>query len=149
MASSHLMKLGDFLFSLHTTAYQQLQRSTAYRWKNQERLDCQPGLQYVGPGGDTLTLSGMIYAELQSASLGSSDLKGEQRRLGNSPVAQLNAMRAEASKGIPLNLMDSTGECFHLWVISQVEETQRVFFPDGTPRLVEFRLQLKRYGEDV
>jgi phage protein U len=149
MASSYLMKLGDFRFSLHTAAYEQLQRSSKYRWKSQERVGRLPGQQYLGPGDETITLSGVIYAEFLPASQGNANLKDEQRRSSNSPIAQLNAMRAEAGKGKPLTLVDGTGQSWQQWVINQVEETQRTLFPDGTPRLVEFRLQLNRYGEDV
>lgn len=133
MASSYLMRLGGFRFSLHTAAYQQLHRVTGYRWNSQERVGRLPGQQYLGPGEDTITLSGVIYADFQA----------------NNPIARLNAMRAEAGMGKPLMLVDGTGHIWQRWVIQQIEETQRTLFPDGSPRLVEFRLQLSRYGEDT
>ena len=57
-------------------------------------------------------------------------------------------MRAEAGKGQPLMLVDGQGEVWQQWVITRVEETRRVFFADGTPRKIKFRLDLRRYGED-
>ncbi len=57
-------------------------------------------------------------------------------------------MRQEAEKGTPLLLNDSAGRVWGQWVITRVEETQSVFYADGSPRQVEFRLKLARYGED-
>jgi len=34
-------------------------------------------------------------------------------------------------------------------VIERIEETKTVFFSDGTPRKIEFKLDLRRYGDDA
>ena len=130
MASSYLMALGDYRFSLETAAYQELVRSTEYRWKAQERLQHRPAWQYLGPGREEIALNGTIYPAFRGG------------------LEQLDRMRQEAEKGTPLLLNDSAGRVWGQWVITRVEETQRVFYADGSPRQVEFRLQLARYGED-
>ena len=130
MASSYLMALGDYRFSLETAAYQELTRSTEYRWQSQDRLRHRPAQQYLGPGREEITLNGMIYPSFRGG------------------LGQLDRMRQEAEKGTPLLLNNSAGRVWGQWVITRVEETQSVFYTDGSPRQVEFRLKLARYGED-
>ena len=131
MASSYLMKLGDYTFSIDSAAYQTLSRTTEYRWRSQPRVGRLPAQQFMGPGEETLSLDGVIYPHFKGG------------------LSQLDAMRTEAGKGEPLMLVDGTGHIWQQWVINQVEETHKTLFEDGTPRRVEFRLQLSRYGEDA
>ncbi len=128
---SYMMALGDYRFSLSTAAYQELNRSAEYRWQSQERLQRRPAQQYLGPGREEITLNGTIYPAFRGG------------------LEQLDRMRGEAGKGESLLLVDGTGRVWGQWVITQVEETHRVPSHDGTPRQLEFRLQLARYGEDV
>ena len=131
MASSYLMKLGEYTFSIVSAAYQSLSRTTDYRWQSQPRIGRLPSQQFIGPGEDRLSLDGVIYPHFKGG------------------LGQLDAMRAEAGKGEPLMLSDATGHIWQQWVINQVEETHKILFKDGTPGRVEFRLQLSRYGEDA
>ena len=131
MASSYLIKLGGYTFSIDSAAYQTLSRTTEYRWRAQPRVGRLPAQQFIGPGEETLSLEGVIYPHFKGG------------------LGQLDAMRAEAGKGEPLMLVDGTGRIWQQWVINQVEETHKILFEDGTPRQMEFRLQLSRYGEDA
>lgn len=124
-----MMKLGRYAFSLNTAAYQELQRSGAYRWAAQERHGQHAALQYLGPGEDSLSLSGVIYPQFAGA------------------VDQVEDMRAEAAQGEPLLLVDGLGRIHGKWAILMVTETQRVFFADGVPRKIEFSLKLRYFGE--
>jgi phage protein U len=130
MAYSYMMKLGGYTFSINTAAYQSLTHSTAYNWKSQERIGRLPAQQFTGQGEETVTLEGAVYPHFKGG------------------TGQLNAMRAEANKGLPLMLVDGTGVIWQKWCIKQIDETQRELFSDGTPRKIEFNLQLVRYGED-
>ena len=87
--------------------------------------------QYLEIGKDEVSLNGMIYPEY----------RGE--------LGQLDRMCEEAEAGAPLLMTDSTGRMWGRWVIQRVEEAQRFFSVSGTPRKVEFRLQLSLYGEDT
>ncbi|MES9873170.1 MAG: phage tail protein [Candidatus Sedimenticola sp. 6PFRAG7] len=130
MSSSYMMKLGEYSFSLNTAAYQSLTRSCEYRWRAQDRTGRSPAQQYLGPGAETISLEGDIYPHFKGG------------------LGQLESMRSEAGKGVPMILVDGTGRIWQQWVIKQVEETQRLLFNDGTPSKIEFRMQLTRYGED-
>lgn len=129
-ATAILMQLGDYRFSLARAAYDELQRTTEYRWQAQPRLGRAPAYQYVGPGPETLRLRGTVYPAF---------------RAGPAP---LDALRAEAGQGRPLLLTDGTGRVWGRWAVTRLEETRTVFFADGTPRRIDFRLDLANYGPD-
>ena len=124
------LALGTFRFSMATAAYQSLRRAAEYRWPAQERYGRAPARQFVGPGSETLELEGVVYPTHQGG------------------VGQVASLRALAGTGEPLDLSDGLGATWGQWVIERVEETQSVFFADGRPRKVEFRLALARYGEE-
>jgi len=131
MTAEVMMMLGEYKFALPTAAYQQLERSTEYRWATQNRLGRAPARQYVGQGQDTVNLDGIIYPEL---------FKGG--------IDQVDKMRAVAGSGNPQRLVDGRGRNWGRWCIEQIAETQKVFFADGVPRRIDFRMSLGNYGDD-
>lgn len=121
-----MMTFGTFVFSLSTAAYQQLQRQMTWRHASSERVGALPAHQFVGPGEDTIDLSGSITAELAD------------------DLLALDALRALADDGVPQALVEGTGRVYGGYVITSLGETRREFFADGTPRLIDFQLQLLR-----
>ena len=126
-----LLMLGGFKFSLNTAVFQELRRSTAYRWEGQQRVGQFDALQFTGPGEDKVTLPGIIYP----------DFRGD--------MTQLDQLRDIAGAGRPLGLITSSGEILGAWVVESIEETQSYFKPDGTPLKQEFNLQLRKYGDNA
>jgi uncharacterized protein len=126
--SSIMMGLGDYRFSLRTAAYQELRRRNSWRWPMVDRVGARPAAQFVGPGEDSVTMSGVVYPHF------------------NGGLGQLSAMRAEADKGEPLMLVDGTGQVWGKYVITDLEEGQEVFFSNGAPRCQHFDLSLQAYG---
>ncbi len=135
-----MLVLGAFPFSIDTAAYQQFQRSTQYQWASQSRLGHRvlkrmgfggPAYQYIGPGDETINLSGMIFPQYSGSKL------------------NLLYLRSLASTGIALPLISVGGLILGRWIIDQIQETNSVFFADGSPRKIEFTLNLKRYNEDL
>ena len=130
MSTEPLMTLGEYVFGVDSAAYDELRRSAEYRWAAQERLGRSPARQWLGPGEETVRLSGTIYPVRRRAE------------------EELKALRAEAAKGEPLRLMLGTGEILGLWTIERIRETGSVFYQGGVPRKVEFEVELAWYGED-
>ena len=130
MPTEPLMTLGEYVFSVDSAAYDELRRDAEYRWQAQERIGRPPARQWLGPGSETIELSGAIYSIRRRAE------------------AELDALRAEAAKGEPLRLTLGTGEILGLWTIERVSETDSVFLPGGAPRKLEFRARLAYYGAD-
>ena len=125
-----MMMLGSFQFSLSTAVYQSLRHRAEYRWPAQERVGRLPARQFTGPGNETVEMPGVIYPHFRGG------------------TGQIEKLRAAAGQGKPLALVDSKGKVWGQFCIESVEETHTEMLPDGTPRKIEFMLQLVRYGED-
>lgn len=126
-----MMTLGTFVFSLPTLAYQQLQRQIAWRHATSDRIGARAAAQYLGVGEETIQLEGTVAKELTA---------GEP---------SLNMLRDLAEDGQPLPLVDGRGYVYGAYVIKEISETQRTFFPDGAARELQFQLDLLRVDEDT
>lgn len=124
-----MMQLGGYQFSVDTAAYQQLQRSTQYKWASQDRIGEREALQHTGPGTDTITLTGTVLP------------------LYKGGTTQLDAMRAEGDKGKPLLLVDGRG-CNHgQWVLEKIDETGEIYAQAGVAKRQSFSLKLRKYSD--
>lgn len=131
MPSEVMMGLGDYRFSLPTAAYEEFQRAKDWRWPSQDRIGKAPARQFTGPGGETVELKGTIYPTFRGG------------------LKQVGAMRAEADKGEPLLMVDGKGFVHGYWVIERIEDSPAVFFADGTPRKIDFRMMISKYNDPV
>ncbi|SOZ37706.1 phage tail protein [Cupriavidus neocaledonicus] len=122
-----MMQLGSFQFGITTAAYQELSRSTEYRWPSQERYGQREALQFTGPGADTMTLRGVIYPEWRGGR------------------GQVERMRAAAAAGQPQMLVSGQGAIMGRWVVERIEEGQTIFAAGGVPRRQEFTMNLRRF----
>ena len=128
---SVMMTLGAVLFSVRTSVFQRLRRTTAYRWPSHERVGRLPTRQFTGPGDDKMNLDGVIMPTWRGS------------------VGAVEALRELALTGEPQQLSAGTGDVFGLWCIEQLEEDRSGLFADGAPRRVAWTLQLARYGDDA
>ncbi|MCU7904432.1 MAG: phage tail protein [Candidatus Thiodiazotropha sp. (ex Epidulcina cf. delphinae)] len=126
-----MMQLGDYQFGIESAAYEQLGRSTQYRWQGQDRIGRRPAQQFAGIGQETISLSGRIYPFYKGG------------------LGQLDQMRAEAGQGEPRILVDGLGRILGKWAVTRIDETQSTLMPDGVPEKIDFTLELVRYGEDT
>lgn len=129
IADMMMMQLGSFRFGVSTAAYQELTRSTRFRWPGQDLLGQAPALQFTGEEAEAMTLAGVVYPEYRG---------------GGGQVEQLRALAAE---GLPCLMVDGQGGILGRWVIEGLEEKQSIFAAAGLPRKQEFTLNLKRFGD--
>jgi len=123
MARTYMARLGEFTFSIDTAAFQAIQRSTEYRWQQQNRIGRLPAQQFTGPGSDSIKINGVIYPHYAGG------------------LGQVGAMREQAALGEPLPLIyafETVGQFCGLWVNPSFEEGRTVLFDDGLPRKIEF-----------
>lgn len=120
-----MMIFGMFIFSMNTAAYQQLQRSTNWRHPNNDRVGDIPAYQFVGRGEDTITLEGSIVPQFGMPS-------------------SITALRSMGDTGKAFALISGTGKVFGMYILTDLQETQTIFFKDGTPRQIDFNLTLKQ-----
>lgn len=118
-----MMILGMFPFTLRTTSFTELQRSTSWRHANNSRVGDMPAYQFVGRGEDTITLPCSIVPEFGMPS-------------------SLTALRMMADSGKSYPLISGTGKIYGQYVIDDLQETQSYFFKSGAPRKIEFTLKL-------
>ena len=124
-----LMSLGLFPFSLPTLAHDDLSRRTAWRHATSPRVGARDATQYVGPGEETVSIGGTAHAELTDGR------------------ACLDQLRDMAATGQAWPLVDGAGTVFGAFVIQTLDEKHKALFPDGTPRAIEFSLELLRVDE--
>lgn len=125
-----MMGLGQFVFSLSTLAYQDLQRQTQWRHPSSSRVGAAPARQFVGPGDDTIALQGLLVPEL----------------VGD--TASLDELREMADTGAAWPLVEGTGRVYGFFVIDSLSEGRTLFFQDGASRRIEFTINLIRVDED-
>ncbi|MNL71304.1 Phage P2 GpU [compost metagenome] len=61
----------------------------------------------------------------------------------------LDDLRELADQGEAWPLVDGAGYVYGVFVITDLDETQRAIFADGVPRVSDFTLSLKRMDDSV
>jgi len=120
-----------FYFNLNTAAYDNLQRSTVYRWASQERLGRRPAQQAVGMGDEKITLRGVIFTGFKGG------------------LKQLDTIRLIGQQLAPLSLTTGYGLVLGHWCLASVTEEQSGLLQGGIPRKQTFSLEFVRYGDDM
>lgn len=133
MASSprELMSLGMFVFGMDRAAYQELQRDREWRFATSERHGARDVAQFIGPGGERISLAGLIVPELGAR------------------YASLATLAAMADTGDAYPLIDGSGLIFGHYRIVRIDETHHAIMAGGIPRHVGFRIDLERDADDV
>ena len=125
-----MMALGQFVFGMDTLAFQDLDRQAAWRHAVNSRVGDRPARQYIGPGDETITLSGTLAPEFRGSS------------------QSLVQLRAMADDGNAYALVDGAGGVYGAFVIEGVTEKGSVFIAEGLPRKIEFSLSLQRVDDE-
>jgi phage protein U len=125
-----LMALDQFVFGLDTLAFQELQRQTQWKHRRSSRINARDANQYLGPGEDTITLSGVLAPELTG------------------DLASLVELRQMADAGAAYAMVDGAGTVYGAFIIEGLTEGQTLHYEDGVPRRVEFSISLSRTDDD-
>ena len=125
-----MLSLGMFVFAIPTLAYEEMRRRADYRHARSARIGARDATQFVGPGDETISLSGAAFAELSDGQ------------------ASLDQLRDMGASGDAWPLVDGTGRVYGAFVIEGIDEGQSHFLPDGTARKIEFSISLLRVDED-
>ena len=125
-----MMALGQFVFSLDTLAFQDLDRQTQWRHPSNSRVGVRPARQYVGQGDDTRTLTGLLSPEFRGS------------------AKSLDQLRQMADDGNAYALVDGAGGVHGAWVIESLSEKGSVFIKEGLARRIEFSVTLQRVDDE-
>lgn len=121
-----MMALGLFVFALETAPYQDFQQQIAWRHPSNNRVSRRPARQFLGPGDDLITLSGVLLPELTGGDV------------------TLDVLRAMGDAGLSYVLIEGTGRYYGMYIIEDLSVTRTIFFKDGKARRLEFTLKLAR-----
>ncbi|MGH8390313.1 MAG: phage tail protein [Pseudomonas sp.] len=124
-------KTPPYFFNLDTAAFDELRRSTEFRWASQERLLRRPAQQAVGMGDEKITLKGAIIPGLKGG------------------LKQLDTLRTLGAQLQPLTLTTGYGDVLGTWCLKSLEEEQSALMQGGIPRKQGFTLEFVRYGDDM
>lgn len=126
-----MMALGFFIFSINTTAYQSLEKSSSWNHPSNSRVGKRDGFQYTGPGDETIQLSGWFSPQTKGSSF------------------SLDYLEEMANTGKAYMLISGTGRVHGAYVIDSMRQTHEYFFKNGQSRRIDFSLTLKKVDESL
>lgn len=126
-----LLALGLFAFSINTLAFDEITRRADWRHATSTRIGARDATQFTGPGVETIALPGSVYSEIADGRV------------------SIDELRRMADTGDAWSLVDGRGYVYGSYVITGIDDRGKVFFPDGTPRQIDFTIDLLRVDSDV
>jgi phage protein U len=123
-----LLALGLFVFENLSVPFTDISRRTAWRHARSARVGARDASQYVGPGDDTISLSGVLLPGYAG------------------DFASMRKLRAMADEGEAWPLVTGTGDVLGSFVILSIDERGSTLMVDGVPRKVDFAVELDRVG---
>ena len=127
-----LATLGVFVFTRQTVPFQSLDRTSSWRHPTNSVVGTMPKTQFTGKDSETVTISGRLAPEITGGKLS---------------LAMLELM-AESGAAFPL-IEGADFMLMGFFVIESIQETRTELFGDGTPRLIDFTLNLKRTDDPL
>ena len=124
-----LMSLGKYKFYIGKNTFDTLSKKSSYRWNEVEKIANRSSLQFGGVDCPTITLDCIIFAKLNE----------------KSPVLLVEELENEASKGLPMVLIDSNGKNFGRWVITSISSNQSYYNKWSVPEKAAVNIELKGY----
>lgn len=124
-----LMALGMFIFEIPSLAHDEMQRKAQWVHARSGRVGARDATQYVGPGAETVSLSGAVYSEITDGAV------------------CIDQLRAMADEGDAYPLLDGTGLVFGNYVIEAIDERHAAIMADGRARRIDFAIDLLRVDD--
>lgn len=121
-----LLALGLFVFETPTIPFTDIQRRTSWRHGKSARVGARDASQYLGPGDDQISLSGVLLPGYAGS------------------FASMRTLRTMADEGDAWPLVTGAGEVLGDFVITAIDERSSVLMVDGVPRRVDFGIDLDR-----
>ena len=132
LQNTALATLGVFVFTRQTVPFQSLDRTSSWRHPTNSVGGAMPKTQFTGKDSETVTISGRLAPEITGGKLS---------------LAMLELM-AESGAAFPL-IEGADFMLMGFFVIESIQETRTELFGDGTPRLIDFTLNLKRTDDPL
>ncbi len=121
-----LMSLGMFVFDLPSVAYDALARKRSWRHGRTERVGAFAASQFLGPGDDVVSLSGLIVPGIAG------------------DLSNLRVLVEMGDQGEAQSLVDNEGVVWGHFTIESIDLKQSALMDNGVPRKTDFTIELKR-----
>lgn len=126
-----LLALGQFIFSVDTMTYSEIQRSRSWSFGVNSISQGRDQHQFTGAGEETITIPFMIY---QSHGFGD-----------RQSIDDLSEM-ADSGKGFVL--LDGSGYIYGVFAIAGIDETRSHITSNGVARKIDGSMKLTRVDDD-
>jgi phage protein U len=120
-----MMALDMFIFEIGTLPYQQLSRKWGWRHAQADRFGALPAAQFLGPGANTISLTGALYPGVAG------------------DFSAIERIAAMADTGEQYILLNGQSEVMGEYFIRSLELRTETFFVDGMARKGDFTLELE------
>jgi len=121
-----LYALGLFVFDTSTLLFSDLERDRSWRHPETEVFGARPDSQYVGPGADTIKLSGLLIPEICGS------------------YSSIEKIAAMGDTGDAYPLVRGDGKVLGNFVIKSLNEKHENMIDNGLARTVTFGIDLSR-----
>jgi len=127
--NEQLLAIGMFVFGLPRIGFDELSRSAAWRYGDSDRFGARAASQFLGPGAETITISGVLVPEIAGS------------------YSDIDRLREMAATGEAWPLVRGTGEVLGDFRIDKVDDRWRHIVEGGLPRMVDFAVDLTRVDD--
>lgn len=121
-----LMALGMYVFEIPTLAHDKLKRKASWSHAANARVGARDAIQFTGPGSETISLSGTVYAEIADGRV------------------EIDTLRDMADTGEAWPLVDGLGTVYGDYVITDISEDHSFMIDGGKPLRIDFGIDLLR-----
>ena len=126
-----ILSLGQFVFSVDTLTFNELQRSRSWSFANNDIAQGRPQYQFTGMGEETISIPFLIYQE-----------HGFGNRQSVDDLAEM------ADTGAGYVLIDGSGYIYGVFAIDTIDDTRSYLTINGVPRKVDGTLKLTRVDDN-
>lgn len=126
MTDRKLLTLGMFVFGMNRLNYHELERRTDWKHGKTPRFLARDAGQFLGPGAQTITLTGVLVPEIAGT------------------FGEIERLHEMAGSGEIYPLILGTGKVMGDFRILAVDERWRTLIDNGLPRQMDFAVDLDR-----
>ena len=126
-----ILSLGQFVFSVDTLTFNELQRSRSWSFASNDIAQGRPQYQFTGVGEETISIPFLIYQE-----------HGFGNRQSVDDLAEM------ADTGAGYVLIDGSGYIYGVFAIDSIDDTRSYLTINGVPRKVDGALKLTRVDDN-
>lgn len=126
-----ILSLGQFIFSVDTLTFNELQRSRSWSFANNDIAQGRPQYQFTGTGEETISIPFLIYQE-----------HGFGNRQSVDDLAEM------ADTGAGYVLIDGSGYIYGVFAIDSIDDNRSFLTINGVPRKVDGTLKLTRVDDN-